>query len=120
MPETITSLIEKLEGAEIGSRELDYQVFLHTAPMEVASRWSPTDRMTFFTTSLDAALALAERVLPEWRMHCLQDQKGIYQTDNTATRWAVGISEMRGPGNVLSYAPTPSLAVCASILKARV
>lgn len=46
----------------MGSRELDHLIFMHTAPMEVASHWSPSDRMTFFTTSLDAAAALASRL----------------------------------------------------------
>ena len=71
-----------------------------------------------FTTSLDDAFWLVKRVLPGWRMHSLQDQDGMYQTDNTATRWAVGISEKRGPGNVQSKAATPALALCAAILRA--
>lgn len=65
MPETITSLIEKLEGAEVGSRGLDYAIKSWLEPIDAywASR-VPAD----WTTSPDAALALAERVLQGWHV----------------------------------------------------
>lgn len=122
---SITSLIEKLEGAEVGSRELNAKVCDATNPHDSGPYVHAPSMMRAFgyasevTTSLDAALALAERVLPGWRMHFLQDQDGIYQTDNTATRWAVGIRKKRGPGNVQSKAATPALALCAAILRAQ-
>lgn len=56
MGQTITSLIEKLEGAEVGSRELDCAV----ARVLDCYKGFATEHLT---TSLDAALALAERVL---------------------------------------------------------
>lgn len=79
MPETITSLIEKLEGAEVGSRELDahvwasvngYELFEHDGagwryrmhPDDIM-RHERTSYISPVTTSLDAALALAERVV---------------------------------------------------------
>lgn len=59
---SITSLIEKLEGAEVGSRELDCAIWTATGG------WDGVDHPPAFTTSLDAALALAERVLPGWHV----------------------------------------------------
>lgn len=96
MPETITSLIEKLEGAEVGSRELDREIMALSYRYEQryigASCWDDEDDTCCpgakhldwvwvdpstdqwktnardgleFTTSLDAALALAGRVVGE-------------------------------------------------------
>jgi len=120
------SLIERLEAAERGSREFSVEVenALGQAKFVQPLKYDPgsMDHVRVHrpvTESLDAALALAERVLPGWRMHALQDQDGMYQTDNTATRWFCGVSEKRGPGNVMSKSPTPALALCAAILKAR-
>lgn len=107
------SLIERLEAAEVGSREFDCEVWC------IFDGWAGVDKPPCVTTSLDAALALAERVLPGWRMHVLQDQDGMYQTDNAAKRWFCGIHEKRGPGNVMAHAPTPALALCIAILKAK-
>lgn len=84
MTDTITSLIEKLEGAEAGSRELDALVFRHFgeplpdsfATMKVDLTWQDdgtavmpigdmqvTYQPPAYTTSIDAALALAERIV---------------------------------------------------------
>lgn len=78
---SITSLIEKLEGAEVGSGHLDADLMeafgystirgrLHprgpnwryrgSGQLGFESHWGKTPK---YTTSLDAALALAERVL---------------------------------------------------------
>lgn len=122
-------LIQRLEAAESGDRWADWLVADATShpsfDRKVEGFWPPFMKGSRFdkdvpayTTSLDAALALAERFLPGWRMHALQDQDGIYQIDNTATRWFCGVSEKHGPGNVMSKAATPALALSAAILKA--
>ena len=97
--QAITSLIEKLEGAEVGSRELDREIMALSYRYEqrhigascwdddddtccpgakhldwvwvdpATDHWKTNARDGFeFTTSLDAALALAERVLPGWHV----------------------------------------------------
>lgn len=78
MTEAIASLIEKLEGAEVGARKLDLDITQalsmklwgrrhphnnsHQWMTEIGGRSVPVPR---FTTSLDAALALAARVIDE-------------------------------------------------------
>lgn len=101
---SITSLIEKLEGADVGSRELDCAV----ARVLDCYKGFATEHLT---TSLDAALALAERVLPKLaRMeiktyaqgkfhHCtIETDDDEFDSDNCRT---------------------PALALCASILRAQ-
>lgn len=113
MTKAITSLIETLEGAEIGSRELDHLVFLHTAPMEVSSHWSPTDRMTFFTSSLDAGLALADRVL---------DLRGPIHVSICLAGSAQVVIDGIGacaPTLAQSVARRPALALSAAILRVK-
>jgi len=77
MGETITSLIEKLEGAEVGSNRLSDEVlsacgYAETRfPMDSCTYWvhpsAPKSPLSVaqesVTTSLDAALALAERIV---------------------------------------------------------
>lgn len=75
--QTITSLIEKLEGAEVGSRELDAEIArlfgwtqenIWRDPTFRNGDWYGPDSYVpqrcppTFSTSLDAALALAERL----------------------------------------------------------
>ncbi|MFI8682050.1 hypothetical protein ACIGFJ_06755 [Brevundimonas diminuta] len=73
MTADLSALIARLEAAEAGSRELDWRIaeaFDIPEPWKVAVRiWPPfMERSKFdqaipaFTTSLDAALALAERI----------------------------------------------------------
>lgn len=78
----MSALIARLEAAEAGSRELDaavwaasngYELFEHDGagwryrmkPDDIM-RHERTGYISPYTTSLDAALALAERVLPGW------------------------------------------------------
>lgn len=61
-------LIERLEAAGEGSRELDRDVW------QATGGWDGVDAPPSFTTSLDAALALAERVLDgKSALHLLAD-----------------------------------------------
>lgn len=105
-------LIAQLEAAPAGSRELDYRIkgwleFDDYWRLRVAADW---------TTSLDAALALAERVLPGMRARIDMDARRRaflfpddgYTVGSDPTRW-------------VSYAdaPTAPLALCIAILKAK-
>lgn len=133
--QTITSLIEKLEGAEVGSRELDGAVwyavhepdvehgFLHVeqteqGPMEVltcelGSKFA--DCVGSYTTSLDAALALAERVLTmgTW------DVGYTYNSDRPHYARLVIVRDDEGQPEIYGRAATPALALCAAILRAQ-
>lgn len=132
MTQDITSLIEKLEGAEVGSRELNREI--HSAlfgtvwlPWRESARkcWGFSDENRTkvliyedyppdFTTSLDAALALAERVLPE-NWPGFQKNRAVPESE----RWDCWIAFGGDPESVEMTAATPALALCAAILRAQ-
>ena len=58
----MTDLIKRLEEADDGEPLLDREIWV---ALEFDGNRSPVDAPEY-TTSLDAALALAERVLPGW------------------------------------------------------
>ena len=125
MTADLSALIARLEAAEVGSRELDAHVEVaargfeaaktglareHWAVWRASSSGIVSDGATQYasapvTTSLDAALALAERVLGNGP--CVLHRNGpsewgfTYVDDDTA------------------YAATPALSVCAAILRAK-
>jgi hypothetical protein len=128
----MTNLIKRLEEAEAGSRELDCEIavlldgFFTLPPMweggpigygytdKSGVRISPghggDQLVRRYTTSLDAALALAERVLPGWCWMIERHKNG------TATAW---LHEWNAYGEGEQVvANTPALALCAAILKA--
>lgn len=129
----MSGLVEKLETAEVGSRELDVAIWAHLQPerVKVVEYWScyqdprltsvsftlppkRTERVTTHeggylharpvTTSLDAALALAERVLP--------DAKVIALSRTESAGWGAGVN------GYVAYAPTPALVLCIAICRA--
>lgn len=119
--QTITSLIEKLEGAEVGSVELDALIYSHLnctliprrADYRPRRRW-PNGSVTHqrkVTTSLDAALALAERVLPGWGFYLRRDSDG-----SGCGLVPPGLTSVT-PGHM--QAATPALALCAALLRAQ-
>lgn len=141
MTDTITSLIEKLEGAEVGSRELDREIMALSYRYEqrhigascwdddddtccpgakhldwvwvdpATDQWKTNARDGFeFTTSLDAALALAERIMPGWGWSAGQGhgEKAYARLDT-----------LDGCDFEEAYAATPALALCAAILRAQ-
>lgn len=100
----MSGLVERLEAAEVGSRSLDQAVWLATGG------WEGVDAPPSFTTSLDAALALADRVI--------------------AVRGPIDISIMGSAQVVIldaepcrdaiadAYGNTPALALCIAICRA--
>lgn len=126
---TMTDLIKRLEEAEAGSRELDALVFRRFGgplPKEFAGygvelTWQADGSATMpvgemqvrydppaYTTSLDAALALAERVLPEW---------GWYAGGSRGEHCG-RLDTPDGCDFEEAYAATPALALCIAVLKA--
>lgn len=127
------TLIEKLEQASEPSRELDAELFMFLHP-EADTFKSPTrgewvtdaksdvmDRfgeLAPYTSSLDAAVALVERVLPSpfggvassgWEI-------GIYRLGRPG-KWNVRLQSGWGH-NINLEALTPALALCIALLKA--
>ncbi len=96
MTQDITSLIEKLEGAEVGSDQLSSETIIALGGTVGLIGPLPV------TTSLDAALALAERVVgEEFALSLLQD---------TVDGW--------NAADGLSIRNLPRL-LCAAILRAQ-
>lgn len=133
-----SGLIERLEAAEVGSRELDAEIWFalfepdidrvaietiiyqgeprEVVHCELGSRWADERQPPIggFTTSLDAALALAERVLPdaEW-MVLFNPRHG--ETGSTY----IGLDGGEFKINTVKRGKAPALALCIAILKAK-
>ena len=106
----MSALIARLEAAEAGSRELDREIGEVTrAPMGNAGDVVGLG-YAHFTTSLDAALALLGRALPDWDW---QITKGA---DEMALACIQHSRRVSGP-EVCAH--TPALALCIAILKAK-
>lgn len=130
---SLNELIEKIEAAGEGSRELDAGIFSalgwspvpnpHNA-MGLLNRWQREGAMTghegppMYSTSLDAAQRLLPDLLPGqggWRVECHTDLVRKFHADvwvhlhaEPGDRWFKGSSKA-----------TAALALCAAALKAR-
>jgi hypothetical protein len=131
------SLIERLSVAEVGSRELDAHVEVAVRRVEASrvlpnpatwAKWEPCrdgyvqDPHTRYasnpvTTSLDAALALAERVLPGWAWEIRTDLAGA-SVQAAPSWWLEGLAAP-DEGGVSVDGKTSALAVCLGVLKAK-
>ena len=90
-------LIERLEAVGEGSRELDRDVW------QATGGWDGVDAPPSFTTSLDAALALAERVLGE----------------DEALYWLRAVTREAEEDTVSGCIKHLPIDLCIAILKAR-
>ena len=131
MTADLSALIARLEAAEVGSRELDAHVEVAARAFEAAKTglarehwavWRASssgivgDGATQYasapvTTSLDAALALAERVLPGWGFFLRKDKDGC----NCGLLYPDAHFVTPGCGS----SPTPALALVIAILRAK-
>lgn len=137
-------LIGQLEAAEVGSRELDGAIhrsmfpddLIMTDPGSVGSVWRRPKRepigsypelpgltiaecmgVSPYTESMDAALALAERVLPKetfWEVshNAVINGQRMYHAD-------VFPPYQSGEATFWGYGPHPALALCIAILRAK-
>jgi hypothetical protein len=121
------ALINKLEAAESGSRELDEALKVILRPFSTEAEFqtayaADSTAMWWvigkddYTTSLDAALALAERVLPGWCWEFRVDDNGA-DVQGAPAWWNEGLAAPDIDG-VAAAAATPALALCAAILRA--
>lgn len=125
-------LIARLEAAEVGSRELDAEIWAASVGYVLVSfdgagwlyKMHPNDMQRHertgyippYTTSLDAALVLAERVLPPetmWELNrkCIIDGKKFYLCEFDVPEWGPRV-------DTYGCARTPALALCIAILRA--
>lgn len=104
----MTDLIERLEAATEGSRELDEEIAQAIFPKlkRRHASWYIDDVRTNiepFSTSLDAALTL----VPEGLMWDVE------------SRGAAFVGDPKMPSRMFEMAATPALALCIAALKAR-
>lgn len=136
---SITSLIEKLEGLSKGRDELSAHVIKTLlAPddawveqskfngawciyerREKPRLWGESNplRSAPVTTSLDAALALAERRCPRFSVTVVK-----YRTNDGEFKPSGEASLLNPYGNITEHrgkAATPALALCAAVLRAQ-
>jgi hypothetical protein len=120
----MTDLIKRLKEAETGSRELDALMWpLHPGFKRMrGTHFHDDDKekawraiaAPAYTTSLDAALALAERVLPGWSWMVRH-----YAAGQGGRGWTAYVC--KPDTDLVSAGPvgsSPALALCIAILKA--
>lgn len=100
---TIAELLERVEGATGPDRELDAAI-----ECALASTWGSAINPRPYTASLDAALALVERVRPGWTWEGGRDP--------AKASWAYLYAKIDGP-TFSASAPTPALALLAALLR---
>lgn len=131
MTADLSALIARLEAAEVGSRELDAEIAramgweVHNArrnglwvvPFGEHDTCDPEAMFALgnYTTSLDAALALAERVLDGWRWS-VQQLGPNYEASLTLPN---GVFLLSSDTEVYAIGKNPALALCIAILKAK-
>ncbi|GAA0768595.1 hypothetical protein [Brevundimonas olei] len=142
MTADLSALIARLEAAEVGSRDLDGEIeelfglwrasFKEPEKADGRHCWSDLatwsgegveHRAPDYTTSLDAALALAERVgcrpymadfsIDGWSSWLLKTTTDIKVTDPETGE------ELSGPYFSGGRAKTPAIALCIAILRAK-
>ncbi len=76
--------------------------------------------MPFYTSSLDAVVALVEMELPDWRWHVAKRgyDNGAYQ-DGKAGAWLDSPFSSGFGMNAKAFAPTPALALLLVFLRAK-
>ena len=102
-----SELVARLEGASEGSRELDAEIdVVFPSPGTPPNYEWPRELVPAYSTSLDAALALASRVLPGWDFIVGRTNGGLT------------IHAQVGPGE-MQFGNTPALALCIAVLRAK-
>lgn len=112
MDKQASDLVERLTAAEAGSRELDAAIERRFADPSIAQPDMIDWAQARYTQSLDAALALAERVLPD------HYRGPISMTVAGSGQAFIDHTDPCGLG-VGAFGNTPALALCIAILKAR-
>lgn len=133
MTADLSALIARLEAAEVGGDELSARamqmlivpngrveqshingawcIYVGDRLWQERGWWRPDGWPV--TTSLDAAIALAERVLPGWRI-------GLNSDHDRAPMWSAQVKQRGEPWRPIGdLATTPALALCIAILRAK-
>lgn len=110
MTADLSALIARLEAAEVGGRELDRGIWFS---LEFNSHGEPSHAPKY-STSLDAVLALAERVLPGCSPGMSQN---VHSRDWFA--WIGYAEDGEAKLHAQTFGTTPAIALCIAVLKAK-
>ena len=87
---------------------------LHDERHSYPVQWQDDERLPAYTASIDAALALVEKVLPGWRRQIFEDRSGGWTARLVSpSSDVVSTDELKPP-------PTASLAILAALLRAKI
>ncbi|MDR6900002.1 hypothetical protein [Rhizobium miluonense] len=128
----LEELIAELEKAAGPSRDFDWRIAQITNLPEVwpeTAFWPPfmagskfDKAIPLFTASIDAAVALVERMLPDWRIEnlCEWDHERLRERGP----WMCDLVErgkdcLTGKSAKCAHAPTPAMALSIAALKAK-
>jgi hypothetical protein len=124
----LQELLSRVEKAEGPDRELDREICLaarenvSTDPLS-GFVWRPNggggwSDVPDLTASLDAALALVERVLPGSYVELSGPRKYLHIPTPVPNRWKAYIATFNHDGDKTGWAATPALALLAALLRA--
>ena len=124
MEHSLSSLIERLEKASGPDREIDALIFVAVDARDPALRVARSTPLGWYveagddedrpllqpeyTKSLDAALALCERALPDWDI----------DLGKVGGEWFATVLPQDGTDIDGEQAPSPALALCLALLRA--
>lgn len=124
MTADLSAIIARLEAAEEVTRDLavEFAAFMYADPeaFKGAVNYDPelwVERNQSPLCSLDAALALAERVLEGWSWEIRIDESGA-SVQAAPVWWMEGLAAP-DEGGVSCEAATPALALCIATLRAK-
>lgn len=107
MTADLPALIAKLEAGSVYLTHKEAYDLAIWFGSDTALGLASLIRKAFAGGSVDAALALAERVLPGW----------VWDVTSTGTSWIMPASD--DDRHFMASAATPALALCIAILRAR-
>lgn len=114
----VGALVERLEAATEGSRELDAEIDLLALDLgwraERHTRGTPN-----YTTSIDAALSLVPDNWSIWALMIWRGESSTVTAMETEFKPGFGHAHSGGMGRVETKASTPALALCIAALRAR-
>ncbi|MDH7787707.1 hypothetical protein QBD01_003734 [Ochrobactrum sp. 19YEA23] len=116
----MTDLITRLSKLDAPDREVDAEIVLQNGwQVFPGDRWiGPEGKIVVpeYTRSVDAAIALAERVLPGWVFDNVGQDYEDSPSGYKSFGWTV---EMVNGKRVQGQAPTFPLAICIALLRAK-
>ena len=115
MTESLRSILERVEAADGADREIDFAI---AEALDGVNRVSSAARLRY-TASLDAAVALVQKMLPLWLISISQIDRT--QSYDPVSGWCAELKPSRlarGTPVDDGYGETPALALIAALLRA--